>query len=340
MVVLSSTALALGQYRAKLSRKTYPETDAFGRRFFYGEEEAYRNMKNLIFFIFGVTLVFPAMAQSVIHDDGVGFDRAEMERVVASWTPQMQQAAANDLGDRLELLNLSLANKKIARAAEQLTPEEDPDLYWKYIFEIRNTQRRFMGKIFLEKLEIPDMSALAKERYETERDKYARVPERRMSSHILFQCLPGKCKRAEKRPVAQKVLDELRQGADFSAMVKQYSEDPGSKNSGGRFDQWLQFGEPDVTPNYVGAVYQIDEVGQYADLAETEFGFHIVRLDGIEPEHYQPYERVKPQIVAALKTDYKRLAVKEFDAQFQLTDEAYIDGKAMEEIFEPYKTSP
>ncbi|RLA61609.1 MAG: hypothetical protein DRR04_02535 [Gammaproteobacteria bacterium] len=301
-------------------------------------EEVQRTVKRLISIFFGVILVLPAMAQNVILDDDVGIDREELERVVASWTSQMQQAAANDLGDRMELLNLSLANKKIARAAQQMSPEADPDVYWEYMFKLRNFQRRFMAEQFLDKLEIPDMSALAAERYETEKDTYALVPEHRISSHILFKCLPGECNRNELRPQAQAVLDELLQGADFAEMVESHSQDPGSKDSGGVFNKWMKAGEPGVTPPYVWALFQIDEEGHYSELVETQFGFHIIRLDGVKEHYYQPYEKVKLQIIDTLRTDYKKLAVKEYDAQFRMSDDVYIDGEAMDEIFLKYKT--
>ena len=51
-------------------------------------------------------------AENVIEDEGVGMTREELEFVVGRWTPQMQKAAAVDRGDRLELLNLMMINKK------------------------------------------------------------------------------------------------------------------------------------------------------------------------------------------------------------------------------------
>jgi glutathione peroxidase-family protein len=39
-----------------------------------------------------------------------------------------------------------------------------------------------------------------------------------------------------------------------------------------------------------------------------------------------------------LRTEYKKLAVKEYDVQFRMSDDVYIDGEAMDEIFSKFKT--
>ena len=71
---------------------------------------------------------------------------------------------------------------------------------------------------------------------------------------------------------------------------------------------------------------------------ETRFGFHIIRLDDLRPEHHKSYEETRDQIIADLRKEYVDLAAKEFDASFRISQDAMIDDAAMEEIFAPYKT--
>jgi len=284
-------------------------------------------------------LSFSAVSQDILEDGGVGISRVELEQIIKRWTPQMREAAANDKGDRLELLNVALGSKKIAQQGDKLTAEADGDTYWKYILTIRSTKQGFILRNFMDTLVVPDMTELSKERYTTQKDKYARVKERRYSSHILFMCLPGQCDRSELKVKAQVVLDELRQGADFVEMVHQYSEDKGTKAKDGLFDHWMELGEAGVTPPYSGGLFEIGNIGEYADLVESQFGVHIIRLDGIRESHYLPYEEVKDTIITRLTNEYKKLSAKQFNAQFIITDKAFIDGKAMDDIFAPYKTT-
>jgi len=277
-----------------------------------------------------------AQAQPVIEDEGIGIDRAEMAKIVENWTPQMQKSAARDLGDRLELLNMALTNKKMAMQAEQLSPEADPEAYWKYVFWLQGQQRKFVFDQYMAALDTPDMSALAEERYTTEKDKYALVAEQRRSSHILYNC-PAGCDREPLKPQAAKVLLALRGGADFGAMVEEHSSDQKSRKTQGKLDRWIAQGQPNITPHYTGGLFEIEEVGGYSSVVETEFGLHIIRLDEVREAYYRPFEEVRDQIVQDLEAEYRELAAKEFAAGFRVTDDVRIDGSAMEEIFGPYK---
>ena len=279
-----------------------------------------------------------SLSQPAIVDDEVVMSRAEVEQVVKNWPPEMQRAAANDEGDRLEMLNQSLANKKIALEAAKLSPDTDPDTYWEYFFLIQQVQSKFVFDQFMDSLEVPDMAALAQERYATEKDKYALVKEKRLSSHILFACPPG-CPREPLRPIAREVLDKLDAGADFAEMVAQYSQDPGNKDKGGKLELWMGKGEPNIASPYLGGLFAIEEVGGYSTVVDTQFGLHIIRLDDIQPAYYKEWPEVKDEIIQRLEADYRKLAAKEFKQRFLMSEDVRIDGPAMEEIFAPYKTA-
>jgi peptidyl-prolyl cis-trans isomerase C len=275
--------------------------------------------------------------QYVIEDGGVGLTREELQYLVKLWSPDMMEAAIKDPGDRIELLNMALASKKLAALAPTIPASDNPEAYWKQVFTIRSIQARYAVNHFVDGIEVPDMTALAAERYQTEKDKYALVPEERYSSHILLLCEPGVCDRDARRVEAQKILDELKAGADFRELAGKYSEDPGSKDEGGQFDAWLTMGTPNVAPHYLGGLFEIAEVGGYSGIVDTRFGLHIIRLDDKRPAHYKPYEEVKDAIIGSLRTEYIKLAAKQYDAGFRLTDKAVIDNAAVDEILAPYQ---
>jgi peptidyl-prolyl cis-trans isomerase C len=278
---------------------------------------------------------YPAFAQVVLEHDGVSMSRGELDYLVSQWPGQMKRAAANDRGDRLELLNRQLTVKKMAREADRIPV--GTEAYWRLSNKITHEKRKFVLLEYARNLEVPDMTELAAELYITEKEKYARVPEKRLSSHILFGCPPGKCSREKMKAEAQKVLDELRAGADFVAMVKAHSDDPGTKAKDGKFNKWMGRGEVNVAGPYSQAVFQIGKVGEYSEVVSTLYGIHIIRLDGVREEHYLPYEEVKETIVTDLETEYSKLSITEFTRGFNMTDDAFIDNDAVEEILAPYK---
>jgi len=277
-------------------------------------------------------------AETVIQDEEVSISREELQQIVQRWTTDMRTTAANNLDLRRELVTLALASKKIALAAEQISPEIDPAFYWEVELQLRGVLRHLMIKHYLATVELPDLEPLAAERYIADKDQYALVPERRLSSHILFKCVAGDCDFDKVNRLANETLAALNNGADFAELVAKYSDDPGSKDKGGQLGRWLAQGEPHVASQYMEAVYAIDKVGGYSELVGTQFGLHIIRLDEIEPSSYKSYEEVKGQIIQSIEGEYKRLAAMEFDQQYGPSGTLVLADEALEEIFAPYKT--
>ena len=301
---------------------------------------AHFSMNNKFVIFIGLALALGSavsQAQYVIEDGGVGLTREELAYIVSKWPPQMQQSAAEDVGDRVELVSKALATSKLGSEFDKMSYEKDGDVYLESILILRDSKRRFMIDQFLTNLEVPDMSALAKERYDTDRDTYALVPEQKISSHILFVCRSAGCDPEERKSTADAVLAELRAGANFEEMVQIHSGDEGTKVKNGRFERWIARDETGVAKSYVIALHTIDEVGGYSDVIASEFGHHIIRLDEIKAEHYRPFEEVEQEIVNALDKEFRKRSLIAYVNSFGITDRVKIDGAAMEEIFSQYK---
>lgn len=275
-------------------------------------------------------------AQSVVVSDGeVRLSEEELAYRVKGWTAQMRESAIADTGDRLELINMELVNKKLARAGAEIV-EADPQLR----LELQATVERFQRDILLrhhrDNMEFPDFSKLAREQYDLKKRKYALIPERRMSSHILFASPIGK-PRDEVLATAAEVLEELRAGASFEERVAEYSDEPGAAQKKGKVDRWMKLGENGISPPYSEALFKIAAVGEYSDLVQTQFGVHIIRLDGIREEGFKPFEDVAADIEKKLRDEYTGLEMKAFVTRFNMSEDVEIDQAAIDEILAPYK---
>lgn len=290
----------------------------------------------LIVWSAAVFVALPATAEDriVVTDEGTTLTYEEFTDAVTRWTPQMRAAAIADEGDRLELINLTLANKKLAGEAENYVAKH-PDLKMEYLNGLRAYQRDFMLRKVADSIEVPDFTELAEEQYTVKKDRYALIPERRISSHILFSS-PAGVPRDKLMVEAQEVLDQLRAGANFREMVNLHSDEPGAAQKGGKFNRWVAFGEQGVSPRYSEGLFSIENVGEYSELVNSEFGIHIIRLDGIQEKSYKSFEEVKGNIVKELEDEYRRLAMKDFVAQFQMSEGTVIDNEAIQAILEPY----
>ena len=281
-------------------------------------------------------LSFQAIAQNpVIVDGDVSVSEDELNYAVSTWTKQMRTVAIEDRGDRLELLNLLVTNKKMAASLEEYLADDGKALL-DYETALRIFKRDYLLRYYGESIEYPDFEALAKERYELQKDKYALIPERRMSSHILIGDAT-KEERAVSLVTAEEILQQLNAGADFEEMVAQHSTEPGAAQKKGKIDRWMKLGEKGITPPYTEGLFSIDEIGGYSGLVETQFGVHIIRLDGIQEKSYKSFEEVKAQMIGEFRSEFKSLTLTEFVSQFQMSPDAQIDEAAVLKALEPYK---
>ncbi|MFH1781673.1 MAG: protein translocase subunit SecD [Patescibacteria group bacterium] len=79
------------------------------------------------------------------------------------------------------------------------------------------------------------------------------------------------------KETAQAILEEaLAEGADFSALAQEKSQDPGSKEEGGDLGE---FTKGQMVPEFEEAIFEKAEVGEvYPELVETDFGYHIIKV--------------------------------------------------------------
>jgi peptidyl-prolyl cis-trans isomerase C len=102
----------------------------------------------------------------------------------------------------------------------------------------------------------------------------------------------------EARKKSQDLLDRARKGEDFAKLAKENSDDPGSKDKGGEYDF---FGHGRMVPEFEKAAFAL-KPGEISDLVETEFGFHIIKLEERRTAAAPSSdEKVKQQIVDKLK---------------------------------------
>lgn len=110
--------------------------------------------------------------------------------------------------------------------------------------------------------------------YKTYKDSLPRVPEEVDMSQIFIKPKPSEEAKAATRMKIQLLLDSIKAGADFAAMAKRHSQDPGSAQQGGDLGM-VRRGQ--FVKEFESAVFSLGE-NQISNLVETEFGFHIIQL--------------------------------------------------------------
>ena len=135
--------------------------------------------------------------------------------------------------------------------------------------------------------------------YEQNQARFATAEQRR-ASHILVKIEAGAsdAERKAARSRAESLLAKLRAGADFAALAKSDSQDPGSAASGG--DLGLFSRDLMVKP-FADAAFAL-KPGAISDVVESEFGLHIIKLSEVRPGTQRDFASARPEIEAEIRS--------------------------------------
>jgi peptidyl-prolyl cis-trans isomerase C len=233
-------------------------------------------------------LVFPAVG---------GLSAGAQERVIAKVNgntitdTDMKLAEAeigSDLGSlpeatkRRVLIEFLIENQLFADAAEgqRLTVGhsfDEPKQYWR---------RRALRDAYFDKSVRETISdAEAKKFYENQMGSLKSDQEVR-ARHILV----------DSKDKAREVYEKLAHGSDFARMAKEYSKDPGSKDQGGDLGF---FGRGQMVPQFEEVAFRLKK-GEVSEPFESQFGWHVVRLDDRRQRSAPAFEAVKERVVASM----------------------------------------
>jgi peptidyl-prolyl cis-trans isomerase SurA len=201
--------------------------------------------------------------------------------------------------DKIDVSDTDIAatvDRQIKRLREQITDDAQyraelvrsgfgsPDEYRKWMME--QARRQFARQRLIDKLrQEGKLAALAvsekevNDMFEKNKASLPRRPSTVTFRQIVISPEGSPAAKATARAKADSILAEIRRGADFSQVAKRESMDPQTKETGG-----------DLGWNRRGAMLaSFDRVmfglvpGQVSDIVETEYGYHIIKVDRVQP---------------------------------------------------------
>lgn len=151
------------------------------------------------------------------------------------------------------------------------------------------------------KLEVPTAAdeATLLQRYEDQKSRYT-TAAKRVVSHLLVSVAADAD--AATQAAARERIDRLAAlakapGADFAAIVRENSDDAGSKAEGGDLGQ---IDDGTFPAEFEAGLKKLDQVGQISEPLRTPDGWHLVQLREFTPGSGRSFEEVR----AELEADY------------------------------------
>lgn len=152
-------------------------------------------------------------------------------------------------------------------------------------------------------------------------------PEQVRASHILIgtkDSVTGGDLSDEQKKAKRKQIDDIRKravaGEDFAKLAKEFSEDPGSKDTGGEYT----FGRGRMVPEFEAAAFSLN-TNQVSDVVTTTYGYHIIKLSEKIPSRVVPLAEVADDLKEGLKAQELQKQLRETSYLEKLQKEAGLE---------------
>ncbi len=171
-----------------------------------------------------------------------------------------------------ELISLELASQDGVRQGV----DKQPDVY----AQIEQQRRAVIASAaFQHQME---QNPITDEELKALYDEKAQAGNEYKARHILVKS----------KEEAEKLIAELDKGADFAELARQHSTGPSGKNGGDL--GW--FAPQSMVKPFAEAVTGMEKGSYTKEPVQTQFGWHIIKLEDTRGTNPPPYEQVKPQL--------------------------------------------
>jgi len=144
-------------------------------------------------------------------------------------------------------------------------------------------------------VKVPEQEILV---YYTQNQAQYRTEESRDVRHILIaeKGADGQVDFPKSKAEADRIYAELESGADFAALAKTSSDDPGTQGSGGK----LTISRGQTVPEFDKAAFELEQ-GAIARPVKTQYGYHVIEaLSPARKARTTPLGQVRESIRATL----------------------------------------
>jgi peptidyl-prolyl cis-trans isomerase C len=213
--------------------------------------------------------------QVVARANGVDIrqsDLAYAEEEIGTNMPNMQPQQKRDY-----LITYLADVVVLSQSAEQQKIGERPDVKRRLVFD----RNRLLMEAMLQDAGKAAVSDEAEHKVYEEAIKQMASEEEVHARHIL---LPTEDE-------AKAVLAELKKGADFAALAKEKSKDPGGSEGG----DLGYFTKDQMVPEFSAVAFKLGK-GELSEPVKSQFGWHIIKVEDKRTKPTPSFDQVKAQI--------------------------------------------
>lgn len=237
-------------------------------------------------------------------------------KIPESMMPKLKEDILNNLIDR-EVLYQESQKKNIAVNAEEVNNQiktikdrfSSQEEFENIIAEMGVTEAQLKSQIernlairqlidtqVIDKIQVSETDTRA---YYDENPDLFKKPEQVKASHILIKVESDATdlQKSQARIEIAKIQQKLKDGQDFAALAKEFSQGPSSESGG----DLGYFGRGQMVKAFENAAFAL-KPGQVSEIVETPFGYHLIKVVDKKPERIMAYAEVKGRLNQYLKS--------------------------------------
>jgi len=231
------------------------------------------------------------------------------------------------LDERVKAEKIVATEEEVTDRIKEMASQQQPPLsledfkaligaYGKSFDEVKQRVRKGLGyQKLIEaqwtgKINVTENDA---KKYYSENKKQFETPEQVRASHILIKpdtadpnADPNEVK-AKAKAKTKNLLKQIKDGADFAELARANSGCPSSTKGG---DLGF-FGKGQMVPAFEKTAFEL-KVGQFSDIVETRFGYHIIKVTDRKNASVKTFEQAKDDILKLLTQTREGELAKEY----------------------------
>jgi peptidyl-prolyl cis-trans isomerase C len=267
-----------------------------------------------IFALMVAGLASPALAQDpnvVARIGNKNITVADFNRILNYYDAEQRAQIEKNPQAKSTILWQTVQGMVIAGLAREKGFDKRPEIKG----QLEMINNNFLAYQYLQKEVISKIKVTEKEAkayYDKNPDLF-KSPEQVKARHILIQVPKGASDEEKKKlkEKADEVLGKVKAGEDFAKLAAEFSDDPGTKSKGGDLGF---FSKGSMVPAFEQAAFSL-KPGEVSELVETEFGFHVIKVDEKKEAVAEPFETIKEKVTKQVLREKQEAKVTEFVEQ-------------------------
>ncbi len=225
--------------------------------------------------------------------DGENIKRSDVLDFMQTLPPQMQKIAPESIFPMVlqQVVNAKIVDEKAAKA----NIESDPE----YTKQMALAKTQIKRAIYAQQqIDANYKEEDTKKAYDKMVADLPKVDEVK-AAHILV----------DDEAKAKEIITKLDQGAEFSALAKEYSKDKSNAENGGDLGY---FAQADMVKEFADAAFALKKGAYTTAPVKTQFGYHVILSEDKRVRPAPAYDEVKQELEAKVKRDLLNKMMEEW----------------------------